>query len=162
MNYLKISLSIFVVLAASRFIPHPPNFTSLLAISFYVPALLGIRYIPIVLFSFILTDIFIGIHSTIIFTWGTVILIGLYSKYFKNTIFQRAAGAFIGAVIFFVISNFGVWLQGDYDYTIVGLIECYILAIPFFHFTLLSTILYSLIFEVLIYSKKYLNYFYNQ
>ena len=41
MKYLKISLGIFIVLAASRFIPHPPNFTSLIALSFYVPLFLG-------------------------------------------------------------------------------------------------------------------------
>ena len=41
MNYLKVSIGIFFALAASRFIPHPPNFTSLIALSFYVPALLG-------------------------------------------------------------------------------------------------------------------------
>ena len=35
MSYFKVSLAIFVVLAASRFIPHPPNFTSLIALSFY-------------------------------------------------------------------------------------------------------------------------------
>ena len=46
MNYLKISLGIFTALAASRFIPHPPNFTSLIALSFYIPALLGTRFIP--------------------------------------------------------------------------------------------------------------------
>ena len=45
-QYIKNLIGIFLLLAASRFIPHPPNFTSLLALSFYVPALLGIRYLP--------------------------------------------------------------------------------------------------------------------
>ena len=63
MNHLKISLGIFVVLAASRFIPHPPNFTSLLALSFYVPAILGIRYLPVLIVSFIITDLVIGFHE---------------------------------------------------------------------------------------------------
>ena len=49
MNYLKISIGIFFALAASRFIPHPPNFTSLIALSFYVPAILGVRFIPVLL-----------------------------------------------------------------------------------------------------------------
>ena len=52
MNYLKFSIGIFITLAASRFIPHPPNFTSLLALSFYIPALLGIRFVPILIISF--------------------------------------------------------------------------------------------------------------
>ena len=45
-------LGIFVALAISRFIPHPPNFTSLIALSFYVPVLFGVRYMPVVLISF--------------------------------------------------------------------------------------------------------------
>ena len=49
MNYLKITFGIFLALAASRFIPHPPNFTSLIALSFYIPAIFGVRYIPFVL-----------------------------------------------------------------------------------------------------------------
>ena len=49
-----------VILALSRIIPHPPNFTSLIALSFYIPALLGLRFLPALLLSFGLTDIIIG------------------------------------------------------------------------------------------------------
>ena len=63
MNYIKLSFGIFVILAFSRFIPHPPNFTSLLALSFYVPAVLGFRYTPALMFSFVITDYFIGFHN---------------------------------------------------------------------------------------------------
>ena len=77
MNYLKVTIGIFLVLAASRFIPNPPNFTSLIALSFYVPVLLGIRFIPALIFSFLITDLIIGFHHTIFFTWGSVLLIGL-------------------------------------------------------------------------------------
>ena len=68
MNYFKISLGIFIALAASRFIPHPPNFTSLLALSFYIPALFGIRYLPALLLSFIATDLIIGLHNVTFFS----------------------------------------------------------------------------------------------
>ena len=47
-----IFLGIFLSLAASRFIPHPPNFTSLIALSFYVPVFLGIRFLPALIISF--------------------------------------------------------------------------------------------------------------
>ena len=82
MSYLKVFIGIFVALAVTRFIPHPPNFTSLLALSFYVPALLGVRYLPALLICFVLTDLVIGFHSVTFFTWGSVILIGLCSKFF--------------------------------------------------------------------------------
>ena len=49
MKQLIICLGIFLSLALSRFIPHPPNFTSLIALSFYVPVIFGLRFIPIVI-----------------------------------------------------------------------------------------------------------------
>ncbi len=87
MNNIKIFIGIFLALAASRFVPHPPNFTSLLALSFYIPALLGIRFLPVLLASFILTDFFIGFHGVTLFTWGSVIVIGLGSKFFLKNIY---------------------------------------------------------------------------
>ena len=84
MNYLKISIGIFLALAASRFVPHPPNFTSLLALTFYITAFFGVKYLPVLLSSFILTDLVIGLHSIVLFTWGTVILISLISRYFTK------------------------------------------------------------------------------
>lgn len=147
MNYLKISVGIFIALAASRFIPHPPNFTSLIALSFYIPALIGIRYLPALLISFVITDLFIGFHGVTLFTWGSVIFIGLLSKYFVKTLTLRISGVLIGACLFYLITNFGVWSLGSYGYTMEGLIACYTLAIPFFAHTIISTIIYSIVIE---------------
>lgn len=153
MKYLKVSTGIFLVLAASRFIPHPPNFTSLLALSFYVPAILGIRYLPALVLSFFITDLVIGFHGTTLFTWGSVILIGLLSKFFISSTITRISGALIGASLFFVITNFGVWSLGFYGYTIEGLITCYTLAIPFFGNTIVGTIIFSSVIEVFLQRK---------
>ena len=147
MYYIKISLGIFIALAASRFIPHPPNFTSLLALSFYVPALLGIRYLPALIASFILTDLIIGFHSVTFFTWGSIIFIGLGSKFFISSIYTRISGALLGACLFFIITNFGVWSLGQYGYTPQGLLLSYTLAIPFFAYTIISTFIFSGIIE---------------
>ncbi len=143
MNYLKISLGIFFALAASRFIPHPPNFTSLLALSFYVPAILGTRFLPALVISFFITDLIIGFHSIALFTWGSVILIGLLSKFFISNITTRISGSLLGALLFYLITNFGVWSHGSYGYTLEGFIACYTLAIPFFGYSLISTFIFS-------------------
>ena len=147
MNYFKVTLLVFILLAASRFIPHPPNFTSLLALSFYIPALLGIRYIPALIVSFIAIDLIIGFHGTTLFTWGSVLLIGLMSKHFTKNITRRLSGSLIGAHIFFILTNFGVWTSGMYGYTINGLLNCFVLAIPFFAYNLISTFTYSVVIE---------------
>ncbi len=150
MNYLKITMGIFLTIAVTRFFPHPPNFTSLIAISFYVPALFGYRYITPIILSFAITDLIIGFHGTILFTWGSVIIIGVISKYFYLKTINRIFGVLISAIIFFVISNFGVWLLGSYGYTFPGLINCYVLAIPFFTNTAISTIIYAFIIEIIL------------
>ena len=150
MDYLKISVSILCALAASRFIPHPPNFTSLLALSFYVPALFGIRYLPALVLSFFITDLFIGFHSVTFFTWGSVILIGLTSRFFLSNIYTRVSGSLLGACIFFLITNFGVWSMGSYGYTIEGFVLCYTLALPFFAYSVISTFIFAGVIEGII------------
>ena len=149
MNYLKISLGIFAALAASRFIPHPPNFTSLIALSFYIPALLGSRFIPALILSFAITDLIIGFHGTLLFTWGSVLLISFLPTYFSRGIIKRISGALLGALVFFVVTNFGVWSGGMYGYSINGLIMCYTMAIPFFVYSLISTVFFSTIIEII-------------
>ena len=155
MSYLKISLSIFVVLATTRFVPHPPNFTSLIALSFYVPVIFGSRFIPATILSFAITDLFIGMHGTTFFTWGSVLFISILSNYFSNDILKRLSGALLGALIFFAVTNFGVWSNGIYGYSLKGLITCYTLAIPFFAYSLISTLLFSTIIEMLIKLKLF-------
>ena len=147
MKNFNIFIGILVILSASRFIPHPPNFTSLLALSFYVPALLGIRFIPFLLVSFALTDLVIGYHLGTHWTWGSVVLIGLLSQYFNKDISYRVTGALIGSIIFFLITNFGVWTSGMYGYSAGGLITCFVLAIPFFTYSVISTLLFAVLFE---------------
>ncbi len=160
MNLTKITLLTLFSIALTRFIPHPPNFTSLIALSFYVPALLGIRYLPALVASFFITDLIIGFHSVTFFTWGSIIFIGFGAKFFASTILTRISGSLLGACIFFIITNFGVWSIGSYGYTINGLILCYTLAIPFFTYTLVSTFIFSSIIEGIyrFYKKKGLNY----
>jgi hypothetical protein len=153
MSYIKISLGIFAALAASRFVPHPPNFTSLLALSFYVPAILGIRFLPALVVSFFITDLIIAFHGVTLFTWGSIILIGFMSRFFIANMKTRISGALIGALVFFAITNFGVWSLGSYGYTIEGLIVCYTLAVPFFGYTVISTIIFSGLFETFLQRK---------
>mgnify|MGYP001217735891 FL=1 len=155
MNYLRISFGIFLVLAASRFIPHPPNFTSLIALSFYVPAFLGRKYILALISSFFITDLLIGFHSTVLFTWGSVLIIGLFSNFFLKNIISRISGALLGAIIFFIVTNFGVWITSEmYAFNLNGLLSAYLLGLPFFGFSALSTLIFSALFELIINIRK--------
>ena len=147
-NFL-IFIGIFASLAASRFIPHPPNFTSLIALSFYVPAILGMIHIPSLIISFAITDLIIGYHFGTHWTWGSVLLIGLISQYFNKNLIWRISGALSGAIIFYIITNFGVWTTGMYGLDMNGILKTYLLAVPFFTYSVLSTMIFSVFIEML-------------
>ena len=106
--------------------------------------------------SFLITDLFIGFHSVTLFTWGSVIVVGLSAKFFITSKLSRIMGALTGAIIFYSITNFGVWSLGSYGYTIEGLIACYTLALPFLGHTLVATLIFSSIIEVILERKLFL------
>ncbi len=159
MNNFKITILVFLAITISRFVPHPPNFTSLLCVSFYIPAIFGISYILPVLFSFIFTDFFFGFHNLVLFTWGSVIIIGLISKYFYQSFKLRVIGAILSSFIFYLLTNYGVWILGGYEFSIKGLLTSYTMAIPFFKYTILSTLIFSSFFEIFIFYFKEKKFF---
>ena len=132
-----------------RYIPHPPNFTPVIAFAIYIPVIFGFWSIPFFILGYAITDFFIGFHSLLIWTWGSLALISILYK-FSNGIVSRIGLSLLGAICFFIISNFGVWVGSSfYEQNLQGLINCYIMAIPFFTNTLISTALFASLFEIL-------------
>ena len=91
-----------------------------------------------------------GFREWTLFIGLPTLIIGLIANYFPNKLIGRISGALSGAFIFYLITNFGVWTTGMYDITFTGLMESYTLAIPFFSYSLLSTLIFSLVIELLI------------
>ena len=136
-----------ITLCFFRLIPHPPNFTPILAAAIISPVLIKDRVygaaIPVL--AMFISDIIIGFSAFQILIYFIILTISLIAPLYKNyfNIFLSAIGA---SVFFFTTSNLGVWLLFDfYPKTFQGLMTCYILAIPFFANTLISTILFALI-----------------
>lgn len=134
----------------SRVIVHTPNFTPVLSLALFGGMYLKGRqavWVPLVLMA--ISDSIIGFHHVMFFTWGSIVLIsvlGLWLKQRKS--FVTVLGtSMVSAMVFFIVTNFGAWLT-LYPHTMDGLRQCYILAIPFFRGTCISTIAYSLVFYV--------------
>ena len=132
-----INIFFIIAIVASRFLPHPPNFTPVIAI-FMLSG--GLSLLPL-LITYMITDAVIGFHSYML--W-------VYSSLFLVAYFQR--GPIFSATLFYIITNFAVWTGGWYGYSLQGLITCYVMAIPFFINTLLSTIMFAALFD---YFKNY-------
>ena len=139
------TLSLILIGILTRLVPHPPNFTPILSFallsSVYTKNNFGIL-IPVGIM--ILSDYFLGYHGTIVWVYTALFIIYLVGYYFIGSVtFKKIlVGSFIGSLIFFLVTNLGVWFIG-YPKTIEGFVQCYVLAIPFYKNTLLSTIFYS-------------------
>ncbi len=140
---------LFLIGILSRIVFHTPNFTPIISLALFSGAFFPKRYavwFPVMLM--ILSDLIIGLHSTIVFTWGGVALIALLGKNLqKNTNLFRVCGFSLwAALLYFGVTNLAVWLlDGLYPQTLAGLKECFIMAIPFFRSTLVSSLVYSVI-----------------
>ena len=153
-------LFISVILALGRIIPHPPNFTPILATAIYTPYMVNDKWIAVLipLSAMFIADIIIGFHPYMLWVYGAIglsTLISSWSMRFNKKYIQLGVMAILSSILFFIITNFAVWAIWDYyPKTIDGLIICYIKAIPFFQNTLLGTIIYTAIITLTIQKGK--------
>ena len=135
----------------SRLFAHMPQFTAILAVAMFGGMYLKPRQALIIPVALMMaTDFILGFHDTMVFTWGSMLavsLIGLWLKE-RKSFGTVLAGSIASSLLFFVVTNFGAWTSPLYPHTWAGLRECYIMAIPFFRSTLLSTVAYSLVLYV--------------
>ena len=96
--------------------------------------------IPVTLGAMLIGDLYWGFHSYMFWTYGAVLL--ATQLQFRNVF----GNALLASIIFFLITNFSVWLSGYYGLTLTGLWTCYVMAIPFFGNTLLGTLFYTGVF----------------
>lgn len=148
-----------------RLLPTPPNVAPIAAIALLGAAYINNRYLALFLplIALLISDLvlqitfaagiqpFKGFHPLMPFVYGGFILIVLAGRQLlKKITFPRLLGGSLAAsLIFFIVTNFGVWLMGGgviYTYSFGGLIATYIAAIPFFHYTLIGDLLFCGLF----------------
>lgn len=138
---------------------HPPNFSALDATALFCGAYFSRPFIAciVVLFSVwigdvLLNKIYMGhfnlFYSGFYWQYGCYFLITLLGTTLKNKVRARPliAASLTASILFFGISNFGVWCSGFlYPLNLDGLIACYVSAIPFFKNTLLSDLFFTMV-----------------
>ena len=132
----------------SRIFLHWPNFTPVIALALFGGVHLGkTRGWVVPLSLMVISDLFIGLHATVLFTWGSVVLIALLGSRMRsrNNVPALLGTSVLAAVLFFLVTNFGAWLA-MYPKTAAGLASCYVAAIPFFRNSLVSTVVYMALF----------------
>lgn len=135
-NYIAIVLMAIVAIA-SRLLPHPPNMTAVMAVALFAGARITNTKLAMAfpLLIMILSDIFLGFHSSQLVVYGCILAVSVLGLSLRNsTSFTKPlAMSFIGSLFFFLVTNFAVWLGGTmYPMTLEGLFLCYAAALPFY------------------------------
>ena len=142
-----LALVLILLGVSMRFLPHPANFAPIAAVALFSGMYLRKWYAFVVpLAAMVISDWQIGFHNLIAYTWGSFVLVGVigwYVRRHKNPT-TIVLGTVSGSALFYLVTNFGVWLQTDmYAKTWQGLLECYTLALPFFRNTILGDLFYT-------------------
>jgi hypothetical protein len=137
-----------IAAAATRLVPHPPNMTSVTALALFGGAYFSNRRLAFVvpLLALLVSDFILGFyrHMKIPYlSFALIVCIGLQLQRHR-TAARIAGAALLSALVFFIVTNFGVWaFDALYPKTIPGLVACYVAAIPFFRNTLLGDLMYT-------------------
>lgn len=131
--------------AAARLAPHPPNFTPTGALAFFAGnKISGWRAFLFPLAILAISDAFWGWHSLLPLVYASFALTTLLGRRMGQSWPARLAGLSLGSIIFFVITNLGVWAFSNmYPQTGEGLAACYAAALPFFRNELAANFLYG-------------------
>lgn len=149
MNTRNITLVLLVVLAAfSRLIPHPANFTAVGAMALFGGAYFSNKKVSVLLplIALFISDLAIGFHSSMFAVYAAFAFVGMigWSLNGKLSVARVGGTSLLASSVFFLISNFGVWVSGGlYAMNFEGLVQCYVMAIPFFGNQILGDLFFS-------------------
>jgi len=143
-------LFLICISVVSRLVRHLPNMTAVGAMAIFT----GSKYrLSVSIFimgaSMICSDFILGFHPVMWATYGSFFIAILLGRILKKQNDWKLIGMItvISSLQFFVLTNFAVWLTGImYPKTIVGFIQCYVMALPFFRNSLLGDLFYTTIF----------------
>lgn len=162
MNRNILAVSAIVLSAALiRIIPHAPNFSPLGAMALFAGAYVTNRWLAFALplLTLLISDALMGFNGwqypdQIISVYGTFLLISLVGRTLQSSknIWRVGSASLASSVLFFAVTNLAVWAGGFlhqpalYPLNPAGLVESYVAAIPFFHHTVFSDLLYNALF----------------
>lgn len=154
--------SAIMVAAVSRLFPHIPNFTPIAAVALFGGAYFTDKRMAVIvpLIAMLITDVALelltgwGFHDTMIYVYVAFVLTSVIGMFVgRNTsVLSIAGGSLASSVLFFIITNFGVWAASGFQAGIAGLNTTYLLGIPFFA----PTVAGDLVFNALLFGAFYL------
>jgi hypothetical protein len=143
-------ITIIFIAVVIRLLPHIPNVTPIAAMALFGGVYVNKRFAlftPLV--AMIVSDIFLGFSLITLFVYGGFLLTGLIGLWLRNhkAIKSVFVASLTSSVLFFLITNVGVWLVWNfYPKTFTGLLDCLVAGLPFFRNTVLGDLFYVTLF----------------
>lgn len=144
-----LALVLFFAGVSLRFLPHAPNFTPIGALALFGGAYFSKRtalLLPIL--AMLASDFLIGFYEvkimlSVYLSFMLSAVLGFWLR--KNQKWSRVLGLSVfSAILFFLITNFAVWAFSLwYPKTFAGLLQSYLMGLPFFKATLLGNLFFA-------------------
>jgi hypothetical protein len=144
----RLWIAMVVLGASSRLLPHPWNFTPLMALGLFAgnKAQKTSTGVFVTLAALALSDTVMGFYSGFWYIYAAALLPVLLGRVVRN----RGVGAIAGAAVassvsFFLTTNFMVWATTQlYPHTSAGLMACYAAGLPFYQNQALGDAFYAI------------------
>ena len=136
--------------ALARLIPHPWNFTPMMAIGLYA----GTRSaklrtgVLVTLLALFLSDAVMGFYRGMWYVYAASLVPVLVGRFVgrRDGIGAIVAGGLVSSLSFFFITNFMVWATGHvYPHSVAGLGASFVAGIPFYQNQLLGDGFYGVV-----------------
>lgn len=149
MTLRRMVISGIILLAAlSRLLPHPPNFTPIVAMGLMGGIYLNNKQLAIIvpLVAMFVSDVVLGFHGTMIWVYSSIVMVTLFASILKPKFTSIGLASFTASIFFFLVTNFGVWMSGTfYPKTLSGLATCYVAGIPFLQNAIVGDLIFTTI-----------------
>ncbi len=146
-------LIVFALAIFARVLPHLPNSTPIMALCIFA----GWHYrlsmaLLFTLMSLLISDLllawmhhtaFLGVWS--LFTYSGFLWVTIAAHKMQTS--SQYQFIFISSIVYWVWTNFGVWLSAYYSHDLSGLMACYTLALPFLGYSLLGNLVWLILFD---------------
>lgn len=141
MKRLIFILALIILAILTRLLPHPPNFTSVGAVALFSGHTLPRRWAYLIpLMVMLISDYLIGYHALMVPVYAALMVNVFIGKKMNRK--YALVGAFAGSLVFFITTNFAVWLMYE-THSLASFIECYTLAVPFYQYSLSGDLVYT-------------------
>ncbi|RLA08470.1 MAG: hypothetical protein DRQ51_02415 [Gammaproteobacteria bacterium] len=162
-----VPVGVIIIIALSvlyRLIPHPPNFTPILSMALFAGCYINNKKLAVLLplLTMLVSDLLLGFHNTMIFVYGALFIAVLMGSFFiqnKVKIHNVFLTTIMASFVFFIITNFAVWLMGDfYPYNFAGLIQSYLAGLAFWQNAIIGDLFFVFLFfgSYEFFNKKFL------